>query len=177
MKKCLLSCLFIFISIVVVKALTAASTKDSRVIYFYIWDKPTRILERAKKTLHNKSDSLRVIRVDLICQNNAQLIDTIPCLYIDDKIYFDAIDTTQYKLIDMSLSFEVNMAEGGSGFNEKLTVPFLFFFRNSNKNSSLSFAFERKKKTYFEVNMSKTDYPFIASSARIKSTVLKDHKD
>ncbi len=177
MRKLLLICTLIFISIVVVKAFNVGSITDSRQVYFYIWDKPITLKQRVSKTWHGKADSLRVVHVDLICENDEHFIDTIPCWYIGNKIYFDEIDTTQHKLTDMSLSFEVNPAKGGPGVNERLTVSFLFFFVHSTKDSPMSFAFERKEGTHFDVNMAKTDYPFITSSRKIESTVLADYKD
>ncbi|SHN24884.1 hypothetical protein [Chitinophaga sp. CF418] len=177
MRSFLIICTLIFISIVVVKAFTGSGIKDSREVYFYIWDKPITLKQRVSKTWYGKADSMRVIHVDLICENDEHFIDTIPCWYTGNKIYFDEIDTTQHKLIDMSLSFEVSPAKGSPGFNEKLTVSFLFFFVHSTKDSPLSFAFERKEGRHFDLNMSKTDYPFITSSREIESTVLADSKD
>lgn len=172
MRKFLLVCILIFISIIVVKAFTGGSIDDSRQIFFYIWEKPANGKERMKKTLYDKTDSLRVVHVDLICENDEHLIDTIPCSYTGNKIYFKALDTTQHKLLNMSLSFEVNPAKKSQGFKERLTVSFLYFFQHSDKNSSLVFGFERTEGTHFNVNMSKLDYPFMVSQRTIESTII-----
>gem|GEM_PF-5332782 len=172
MKQFLLFSLFVFISIIVVKAFTRSNFRDSRQIYFYVWDAPIELKVRVRKTWRNKSDSLRVARVDLICENDDHAIDTIPCMYTGNSIYFDAIDTIQHKLTNMSLSFEIKPEKGSLRHNERLTVPFLLFFMHSSTTCTLSFAFERQEGPNFNVNMSKTDYPFIALSQKIVSTSL-----
>ncbi|SFP11685.1 hypothetical protein SAMN05428949_7399 [Chitinophaga sp. YR627] len=172
-KKLLLICTLTFISVVVAKAFSS-TISDSRQVYFYIWEAPTELKVRVRKIWRNKADSLRVARIDLICESDDHTIDTIPCIYTRNSIYFNAIDTIQHKLVNMSLSFEVKPEKGSSGPNEKLTVPFLVFFMHSSATSPLSFAFQRKEGSHFDVNMSKTDYPFIALSQKIESASLAE---
>jgi len=142
------------------------STTDKRVIYFYYIKPHMSRVELLSKTLGRISDSLMFNDIELIIETKNKRVDTVQCVYTNNTIIYNKIDTTINKIKNIRMSF--NIALKNNKKQLKLTIPYKKIFDNTDENSDVSISVERKSRKLYYVVVSKLDYPFIASSIYVK---------
>ena len=139
---------------------------DKRVVYFYYFRPHISRVENLTKTLGRLSDSLVFSHIELITETPNNRVDTFRCVYTNNTIIYNEIDTITNRIMHMRMSFTITLKNSNRQLT--LTIPYKKIFDNTDENSDVSISVERKSRKLYYVNISKLDYPFIASSVYVK---------
>ena len=148
------------------------SAIEKRNILFYFFDTTNSKTEFTSKILGRKSDSLLISDVELLVENNNSVVDTIKCKYKNNTVFFNKITSPENNFIKILLSVRLKLSIYRKQYDERLTLNYTQFYKQTNESSDISISFIRERNNLFRISISKLDFPFIIASQYSLSEIL-----